>query len=129
MAQIKIFGVKTPLQKIRHDLSVSIDKIVQKTLKIPSGKKAHRFFELEEHNFYMPEGRTEEYLIIEIQLIKGRSKETRKKLIRNLFEKIHQEFNISLTDIEIVIFESEPENWAFRGMHGDEIKLDYSIDV
>ena len=53
----------------------------------------------------------------------------RKRLIRLLFDRISAELGIAQQDIEICISESPAHNWSFRGMHGDEVKLNYRIDV
>lgn len=76
-----------------------------------------------------PDGRTDFYTIIEISMIEGRTKETKKKLIRLLFNKFQEKVNIQHQDIEISIQESPAYNWGFRGMHGDEVKLNYKINV
>ena len=39
------------------------------------------------------------------------------------------ELGLSVQDIEISIFESDAHNWGFRGMHGDEVQLNYKINV
>lgn len=78
---------------------------------------------------FYPSGRTDAYTIIEITIIEGRSVEAKKKLIRLLFDKIRDNVNISHQDIEICIQESAAYNWGFRGMHGDEVKLNYKINV
>ena len=77
----------------------------------------------------MPAGRSDAYIIIEITMIEGRSVEAKKTLIRLLFERINAEIGIDVMDIEICIYESPSCNWGFRGMHGDEIKLNYNINV
>jgi phenylpyruvate tautomerase PptA (4-oxalocrotonate tautomerase family) len=77
----------------------------------------------------MPGGRTEAYTIIEISMIEGRTSETKKKLIRLLFDRIQEQIGISHMDLEICIYESPACNWGFRGMHGDEIELNYEINV
>jgi len=33
------------------------------------------------------------------------------------------------SDVEVVIIEAPPENWGFRGLHGDEAKLSYQVKV
>jgi phenylpyruvate tautomerase PptA (4-oxalocrotonate tautomerase family) len=76
-----------------------------------------------------PEGRTDAYTIIEIAMIEGRSVDAKKKLIRLLFDNIRDKVNIQHQDIEISIHESPACNWGFRGMHGDEVKLNYKINV
>lgn len=77
----------------------------------------------------MPAGRSDAYIIIEITMIEGRSVEARKKLIRLLFDRIKAEIGIDHMDVEICIYESPACNWGFRGMHGDEIQLNYTINV
>jgi len=80
-------------------------------------------------DFFYPVGRTDAYTIIEITMIEGRTVETKKKLIRALFDRIHAECGVSHIDIEICILESPAHNWGFRGMHGDEVELNYKIEV
>ena len=44
-------------------------------------------------------------------------------------DRIQEQAGISHMDLEICIHESPACNWGFRGMHGDEIKLNYEINV
>ena len=129
MAQIKIYGLKDHLHPIKHRLSDIIHACVVEALKFPPDKRAHRFFPLERDDFYFPEGRTDAYTIIEIMMIEGRTIETKKQLIRLLFERISHEMNIAVQDIEICILESPKYNWGFRGKTGDEAELTYRIEV
>jgi hypothetical protein len=50
-------------------------------------------------------------------------------LIHLLFERIESEIGIKPVDVEITIFESPASNWGFRGITGDEAKLNYKVDV
>jgi len=129
MAQIKIFGIKENLNPIKQQLSDVIHECVVEALSFPQDKRAHRFFPLEKENMIYPSGRTDAYTIIEITMIEGRETETKKKLIRLLFDKIQEKVGITHQDIEICIYESPACNWGFRGMHGDEVKLNYKINV
>ena len=129
MSQVKVFGLKESLEAIRGQLSNTIHACVMEALGLPEDKRAHRFFPLERENFYMPGGRTDAYIIIEITMIEGRTVETRKKLVRLLFDRIRDEVGIAHQDIEICIYESPAENWGFRGFHGDEVKLNYQVKI
>lgn len=129
MSQIKIYGVADKLLPIRNELSDVIHSCVMDALGLPQDKRAHRFIPLKADNFFMPGGRSDAYTIIEIAMIEGRTKETRKELIRLLFDRIEAQLGIAPMDVEICIFESPACNWGFRGMHGDEIALNYKIDV
>ena len=129
MAQIKINGLKDPLNLIKAQLSETIHGCVVEALKYPVEKRAHRFFPLEREDFYYPEGRSEHYTIIEITMIEGRTVETKKQLIRLLFARISAELNIATQDIEICILEAPKHNWGFRGKTGDEADLNYKVEV
>ena len=129
MAQIKIYGIKEKLAPVRERLSNVIHECVMEALQFPADKRAHRFFLMEKEDMLYPAGRTDAYTIIEITMIEGRTVEARKKLIRLLFDNIRDKVNISHKDVEICIQESPSCNWGFRGMHGDEVKLNYKSYV
>ena len=129
MSQIKIYGLGCRLAPIRDQLSNVIHSCVMDALGMPKDKRAHRFIALAKEDFMMPGGRTEAYTIIEISMIEGRTSETKKKLIRLLFDRIQEQIGISHMDLEICIYESPACNWGFRGMHGDEIELNYEINA
>ena len=129
MPQVKIYGLRSNLKEIKIQLSDIIHHCVVEVLSFPKNKRAHRFIHLEKEDFYYPEGRTDAYIIIEIMMIQGRTVETKKKLIQTLFKEIHEQLNISTTDIEMVILESPASNWGFRGMTGDEVTLNYTVEV
>ena len=129
MAQIKIYGIGTHLDPIKAKLSDLIHSCVVDALQFPVDKRAHRFFPLSTSDSFYPAGRTERCTIIEISMFEGRSTEAKKRLIRLLFESIHAELGISPHDVEITITETPRGNWGFRGLPGDEIGLNYKVDV
>ena len=129
IAQIKIYGIKDQPNPIKHQLSDVIHSCVVDALSFPPDKRAHRFFPLEAKDFYYPVGRTPRYTIIEISMFKGRTVETKKYLIRLLFERTHQILGINSADLEITITETPKHNWGFRGQPGDEISLNYKVEV
>jgi phenylpyruvate tautomerase PptA (4-oxalocrotonate tautomerase family) len=129
MAQIKIFGLKEHLVPHRQQLSEIIHQCVMTALEFPADKRVHRFFPLEKENFFYPAGRSEAYTIIEITMIEGRSVAARKQLIRLLFDKLEREMGLAPMDVEVCIMEAPACNWGFRGLHGDEAKLNYKVNV
>lgn len=129
MSQIKIYGLKSHLDPIKRQLSDVIHSCVVDALQFPQDKRAHRFFPLEQEDFFYPDGRSEAYTILELTMITGRTVETKKKLIRLLFERINGQVGIAQHDLEICIQESPAHDWGFRGMHGDEVKLTYRVEV
>ena len=129
MAQIKIYGVKEQLNPIKSQLSDVIHSCVVDALAFPKDKRAHRFFPLEADDFYYPVGRSARYTIIEISMFEGRTVETKKYLIRLLFERANQVLGLSPNDLEVTITETPKSNWGFRGQPGDEISLNYKVEV
>jgi phenylpyruvate tautomerase PptA (4-oxalocrotonate tautomerase family) len=129
MAQIKIYGIRTHLNSVKARLSEVIHSCVVDALQFPIDKRAHRFFPMEAEDFFYPAGRTDKYTIIEISMFEGRSVETKKRLIRLLFERIRAELGISSQDLEITITETPKHNWGIRGLPGDEIGLNYKVEV
>lgn len=126
---IRIYGIRTHLDPIKSRMSDIINQCMVDALTFPENKRAHRFFPMDKEDFYMPEGRTGAYTVIEISLMEGRSEKAKKKLIHALFEKLESELGILPMDVEITLFDSPPCNWGFRGMTGDEAKLNYKIKV
>lgn len=129
MPQVKISGLRDHLAAKRTQLSETVHSCVMDALGLPKDKRAQRFIHLEKDDFFMPGGRTNAYTIIEISMIEGRTIETKKKLIRLLFDRIQDQVGITPMDLEICIYESPACNWGFRGMHGDEVQLNYKINV
>jgi phenylpyruvate tautomerase PptA (4-oxalocrotonate tautomerase family) len=129
MSQVKIYGVGEYLTPKREIFSEVIHSCFMDSLGMPKDKRAHRFIPMEKDNFLMPGGRTDAYTIIEISMIEGRTPETKKKLVRLLYDRIFEQVGITHMDLEICIYESPACNWGFRGMHGDEIQLNYEINV
>ncbi len=129
MGQIKIFGIKEKLNPIKETLSNVIHLCVMDAFKFPSDKRFHRFFPMDKEDFYFANGRTEAYTVIEISIFEGRTVEAKKQLINLLFERINSELHISPQDIEITIFETPKHNWGIRGLPGDELALNYNVNV
>ena len=129
MAQVKIYGLKTSLDKIRNELSDIIHNCIVESLSFPKDKKYHRFISLHEDEMIFPDDKSKQYTIIEIMMMEGRSIETKKKLIKSLFQAIEQKLNIKNNDLEICIIESPASNWGFRGLTGDEIKFNYKVEI
>jgi hypothetical protein len=69
-------------------LSNTIHSCVGEALVYPEDKRNHRFFPMVKEDPFPPAGRSDSYTIIEIVMIIGRSIETRKHLVRLLFERI-----------------------------------------
>ena len=126
---IKIYGIRAKLNPIKQELSDVINTCLVDALQFPDNKRAHRFISLEKDDFFYPEGRTDAYTVVEIDLMEGRSVAAKKKLIRLLFEHVQDKIGFMPQDLEIDIIESPACNWGFRGMPGDEATLNCRVGV
>jgi len=129
MAQIKIYGHRTHLDLCKQSLSDTLHACVVESLGLPTDKRFQRFIPLDLADFIHPADRSEKYTILEISMFSGRTKETKKQLIRLIFERFERDLNISPQDVEIKIQESPKENWGIRGVPGDELGLNYKVEV
>ena len=129
MPQVKIYGLQKNIEPKRFALSHAIHAALMESLGTPNEKRFQRFIILEPGNFIYPSDRTTDYTIIEISMFQGRSVETKKKLIRTLQQKITETTNIKPEDLEITLFETPKANWGLRGVVGDELNLNYRVDV
>jgi phenylpyruvate tautomerase PptA (4-oxalocrotonate tautomerase family) len=62
-------------------------------------------------------------------MFEGRTRASKRALLRLLMERIPERLDIPTQDVEITIFETPPANWGIRGRTGDELALNYRIDV
>lgn len=128
MTQVKIYALRFTLnERERSLISEAIHQSLKDAFKLPENKRFQRFFPLEPEDFIFSE-RSDNYLIIEIIMFAGRSIEAKKLLYKELY------FNLDLMgrspkDVEIVLLESPRENWGIRGKPGDELQLDYPVDI
>ena len=129
MSQIKIYGHRETIQRHRTALSDAIHSAVVEALSFPADKRFHRFIALEAESFIHPADRSSNYIIIEISMFEGRSSEAKRNLIKALFSSIQQSCGIEPQDVEITIFETPKANWGIRGMPGDELTLNYKVNV
>jgi 4-oxalocrotonate tautomerase family enzyme len=129
MAQVKIYGLKEYLNPIQAQVSEIIHSAVVDAFQFPPDKRFHRFFPMDRDDFIFAPGRSDSYTIIEISMFEGRTTEAKKRFIRLLFERIHNGTGISPQDIEITIFETPKQNWGIRGLPGDELELNYKVNV
>ena len=129
MAQVKIYGRKDNIDANRIQISEAIHASVMLAFEYPPEKKFRRFISLDAENFIYPSDRSGRYIIIEISIFEGRSGSAKKRLIKELFSNLESTAGISPQDVEITIFETPKGNWGIRGSSGDNLVLNYKVDV
>ena len=129
MAQVKVYGLASSLANIRTALSDAIHESLMEAFGLPREKRFQRFFALGREEFLFPTDRSDSYTIIEISVFEGRSTEAKKRLITTLFSRVEARAKVLPRDLEITIFETPRASWGIRGTPGDELTLDYKVEV
>ncbi|NOK64167.1 MAG: tautomerase family protein [Chloroflexi bacterium AL-W] len=129
MAQITIYGLRKHLANKRKTLSDAIHTAVMEAFGLPEEKRFHRFILLDPEDFIFLPDRGKQYTIIELSIFEGRSDDAKRQLIRLLFQNVEQEVGIIAHDLEITLVETPPANGGIRGKVGDELALNYRVDV
>ncbi len=62
-------------------------------------------------------------------MFEGRSVERKKELYRLLYAAFERELGIGAADVEVTLIETPRHDWAIRGQPGDELVLDYQVEV
>ncbi len=129
MAQVKIYGNAAHLERTRPRLSNAIHQSLMSAIGLPADKRIQRFIPLTPENFIYPPDRAESYTIVEISMFAGRSAEAKRTLIQTLYANIETQVGITPHNLEITLFETPCANWGIRGLPGDELELNYTVDV
>lgn len=128
VSQIKIYAHQETITQYRQQISDAIHTALIVALQYPPDKKFQRFIALDPENFIYPKDRTEHYMIIEISMFEGRTKEAKKQFIQQIFTNLNS-IGIMPQAVEITIFETPKENWGIRGKNADELVLNYQVEV
>jgi phenylpyruvate tautomerase PptA (4-oxalocrotonate tautomerase family) len=129
VTQVKVYGRDHWLPAARPAISGAIQAAVVSALQYPPEKWVHRFFPMSEDDFVWGFDRSDRYTIVEVSMFTGRSPEAKRRLIMGLFANLQEAVGLDPNDLEITIVETPRENWGIRGLPGNEVGLDYRIDV
>ncbi len=127
LVEISILNNRTP--EMKKQIFKLIHSTMRETLKIPANDINFRFHEFTKDNFIFPPERSENYILLEFTLFKGRSLDAKRSLYKNIIENLAS-INIDPLDVFIVLHDVEMENWGIRGgIPASEINLGFEVKV
>jgi phenylpyruvate tautomerase PptA (4-oxalocrotonate tautomerase family) len=129
MAQVKIYGERAHLTRVRAVVSDVVQGCLEDALGLPASKRFQRFIGLDAADFVHPPDRSPDYTIIEISMFAGRSAAAKRRLLELLMTRLAERPGIVAQDLEITLFETPPANWGIRGQTGDRLALPYRVEV
>ena len=76
-----------------------------------------RIIEIGPDDFETPQGKTDNFMIIELTIFPGRTTEQKKNAIEMITSNLTNTLGIAPTDVFIIINEPPLENWGLGGKH------------
>lgn len=117
MPLVKINMLKGKSPEYKKAVLDSVHQGLISSLGIEDWDRFQRIVEFDKGDFETAPGKTDDFMIIELSLFPGRTKEQKKKAIEMITSNLETDLNIKPTDVFIVISEPPLENW---GMGGDQ---------
>jgi phenylpyruvate tautomerase PptA (4-oxalocrotonate tautomerase family) len=118
----KSFEFKNEIQNAIHSALVS-------AFKIPESDFNQKINEYNGNNWKIPDGKTDNFILIEAFVFPGRKRETKKKLYKEIIVNL-EKIGINRNDTFIVLIEQPLQNWGIRGgIPADEINLGFKTNV
>lgn len=118
LVKIEMIKGKSPDYK-KEILNIVHDGLVE-ALGIEDWDRFQRIIEIEKENFELPEGKSDDFLLIELTLFPGRTKEQKKAAIETITNDLSSRLGIKETDVFIIINEPPLENWGIGGKQKDK---------
>ena len=115
MPLVKIETIKGKSSEYKNSLFDIIHEALVKSLGIEEWDRFQRIIEYDKDNFEIPEGKTDDFLIIELTVFPGRSNKQKKAVIETITSDLNSKLGIDVTDIFIVINDPPMENWGLAG--------------
>ncbi len=75
-----------------------------------------RIVEIPKEDFERPEGKTDNFMLIELTIFPGRSKEQKKAAITKITADLNTKLGIAPSDVFIIFNEPPLENWGMAGI-------------
>ena len=113
VVKVSMLEGKTPEYK-KTVLDCIHDGLVE-SIGIEDWDRFQRVEEFAKEDFEMPDFKSDDFMIIEISLFPGRTKELKGKLIETVAGNLNRRLSVAPSDIFIVISEPPLENWGIGG--------------
>lgn len=101
----------------------------REALQVPEWDRQVRYIEHKPEYFHVIPGTSEEYLLVELSMLAGRSLEAKRALYRRIVQRLAA-LGIPANDVTVVVHELPGENFGIRGgLPASEVDLGYRVDV
>jgi len=114
MPIVKISLLDSWSREEQLSISRALHKVLVDVLGIPDSDFNHRILRFNRDTWQLPPGKSDRYVLVEMDLFPGRREETKAKLFRSIVSHLG-ESGIPDTDVVIIVNEPPLGNWGIRG--------------
>ncbi len=115
MPLVRIEMIKGQSREYKKTLLGCVHEGLMESVGIEDWDRFQRIIEIDPEDFETAPGKTDKFMIIDITMFPGRSKEQKKALIETITQKLGDRLSIEPTDVFIVLNEPSNENWGPGG--------------
>ncbi len=127
MVRISLIKGRSPEEK--KTLSDEIHAALVESIKIPQTDFNHRINEYAPGDWQLPPGKSEKFVLVEITMFPGRSREAKCNLYKGIVRRL-ETLGVPTADVLIVLTEPPLENWGVRGgIPADEVDIGFNLKV
>ena len=115
MPLVRVDIIKGKSEEYKRKLLDCIHEGLMDSIGIGDWDRFQRIVEIERQDFETSRDKTDDFMIIEITMFRGRTREQKKALIGRITSGLAETLHIRPTDVFIVIREPADENWGLGG--------------
>jgi phenylpyruvate tautomerase PptA (4-oxalocrotonate tautomerase family) len=96
-------------------------------LRIPEDDRMQRIVEHAREDFELPPGRSDDFVLVEVTMFAGRSRQAKRRLYQALVGNFG-ELGIAPTDVFVVLHEPPMDDWGIRGgQMASDVDLEFEV--
>ena len=115
MPLVKVEMKKGKNSEFKKSIFECIHSALMTSFGIEDWDRFQRIIEIEPDDFETPQGKTDNFMIIELTIFPGRTTEQKKNAIEMITSNLTNTLGIAPTDVFIIINEPPLENWGLGG--------------
>jgi len=130
MPFVKISMLEGRDRTYRCELLDGVHSALVEAFQIPDKDRHQQLYELDKDHFEISEGKSDQFVLVEIIAFQGRSLDAKRKLYSAIVRNFGEAPGIPGDDILIILHELPMENWGLRrGKPATEVELGFTVTV
>lgn len=130
MPLVKIEMRKGKSTEYKKALFDGVHQALVDAFKIPDHDRMQRLYEWDQNDFEISSDKSEDAVLIELTVFKGRSLQAKKDLYKAIADNLEKSPGINRMDLLIVLNEPPLDNWGILGgKAASEVDLGFKVDV